>query len=34
MELLDAQKIAFRTPFGNFYYKMMSFRLKNASATY
>ena len=34
MELLDAQKIAFRTPFGNFYYKMMSFGLKNASATY
>ena len=34
MEPSNAQKTAFRTPFGNFYYKMMPFRLKNASATY
>ena len=30
----DAEKIAFRTPIGNFYYTMMPFGLKNASATY
>ncbi len=34
MELLDAPKIAFRTPFSNYYYKVMSFSLKNASTTY
>ena len=34
MEPSDAQKTTFRTPFGNFYYKMMPFRLKNAGATY
>ena len=34
MEPSNAQKNVFRTPFGNFYYKMMSFGLKNASATY
>ena len=27
-------KFAFRKLFGNFYYKMMPFELKNASATY
>ena len=30
----DAEKIAFRTPIGNFYYTMMPFRLKNAGVTY
>ena len=30
----DAGKTAFRTPMGNFYYTVMPFRLKNASATY
>ena len=30
----DAEKTAFRTPMGNFYYTMMPFGLKNASATY
>ena len=30
----DAEKIAFRTPIGNFYYTMMPFGLKNAGATY
>ena len=30
----DAEKIAFKTPIGNFYYIVMSFRLKNAGATY
>ena len=30
----DAEKIAFRTPMGNFYYTVMSFGLKNADATY
>ena len=34
MEPSDAHKTAFRTPFGNFYYKMMPFRLKNAGVTY
>ena len=28
------EKIAFRTPFGNFYYTVMPFGLKNADATY
>ena len=30
----DAEKTAFRTSMGNFYYTMMPFGLKNASATY
>ena len=30
----DAEKTAFRTPIGNFYYTVMPFRLKNAGATY
>jgi len=30
----DVEKTAFRTPIGNFYYTVMLFRLKNASATY
>ena len=30
----DAEKTAFRTPMGNFYYTVMSFGLKNADATY
>ena len=30
----DAEKIAFRTPIGNFYYTMIPFGLKNASVTY
>ncbi|XP_059658393.1 uncharacterized protein LOC132304673 [Cornus florida] len=30
----DAEKIAFRTPLGNFHYTVMPFGLKNAGATY
>ena len=30
----DAEKTAFRTRIGNFYYTVMPFRLKNTSATY
>ena len=30
----DTEKIAFRTPIGNFYYTVMPFGLKNARATY
>ena len=30
----DAEKIALRTPIGNFYYTVMPFGLKNAGATY
>ena len=30
----DAEKTAFRTPMGNFYYTVMPFWLKNAGATY
>ena len=30
----DTEKTAFRTPFRNFYYVVMPFGLKNASATY
>ena len=30
----DAEKTAFRTPIGNFYYTVMPFGLKNADATY
>ena len=34
MEPSDAQKTTFRTPFENFYYKMMHLRLKNGGAIY
>ena len=34
MELADAQKTAFWTSFGNYYYNIMSFGLKNAGTTY
>ena len=34
MALRDAEKTAFRTPIGNFYYTMMPFGLKNAIVTY
>ena len=34
MAAKDAEKIAFRTPIGNFYYTVMSFGHKNAGATY
>ena len=34
MALKDAEKTTFRTPMGNFYYTVMPFELKNASATY
>ena len=34
MALKDAEKTAFRTPIGNFYYTVMPFRLKNAGTTY
>ena len=30
----DIEKTTFKTPIGNFYYTVMPFRLKNASATY
>ena len=30
----DAEKTAFRTPMGNFYYTVMPFGLKNAGITY
>ena len=30
----DVEKTTFRTPIGNFYYTVMSFGIKNASATY
>ena len=34
MDPKDAEMIASRTPFGNFYYTVMPFGLKNAKATY
>ena len=34
MDLVDAPKTTFRTPFGNFLYRVMPFGLKNAGATY
>ena len=34
MAAKDAEKIAFRTPIGNFYYTVMPFGLKNAGAMY
>ena len=34
MALRDAEKTAFRTPIGNFYYIVMPFGLKNIGATY
>ena len=34
MATKDAEKTAFRTPFGNFYYTVMPLGLKNAGATY
>ena len=34
MSTKNAEKIAFRTPIGNFYYPVMPFSLKNAGATY
>ena len=34
MATKDVEKMAFRTPMGNFYYTVMPFGLKNARATY
>ena len=34
MTAKDAEKTAFRTPIGNFYYTVMPFSLKNVGATY
>ena len=34
MAAKDAEKTAFRTPIGNFYYTVMPFGLKNVGATY
>ena len=34
MAVKVAEKIAFKTPIGNFYYTVMPFGLKNTGATY
>ena len=34
MDTTDALKTAFKTPFGNYFYKVMPFGLENASSTY
>ena len=34
MDPMNAPKITFKTPFGNYFYRVMPFALKNASATY
>ena len=34
MDPVDAPKTTFRTPFGNYFYRVMPFGLKNANATY
>ena len=34
IEPVDAQKTTFRTPFGNYFYKVIPFRLKNLGVTY
>ena len=34
MDLADALKTTFRTPFGNYFYRVMPFGLKNVGATY
>ena len=34
MATKDAKKTAFRTPIGNFYYTVIPFSLKNATASY
>ena len=34
MDTTDAPKTAFKTPFGNYFYKVMPFGLENASSTY
>ena len=34
MDLTDAPKTAFRTPFGNYFYRVMPFELKSVGPTY